>query len=106
MRQGAPHLKFVFHDSGHLTPADWDDLFADDDIENVVLDNHFYRAWSGDNTDIDTVCKAYKDHLEMLAGHKYEVWMGEWSLATEQIHCCILGLQFAGGIYKLAISPA
>lgn len=83
MREGAPHLKFVFHDSGHLTPADWDDLFEDDDIHNVVLDNHYYRAWSGDNTDIETVCAAYKDHLEMVAGHKYEVWIGEWALATD-----------------------
>jgi len=60
-------LKFVFHDSGHLTPADWDDLFADGDTHNVVLDNHYYRAWNNlDNKDVDTVCQAYKDHLEMI----------------------------------------
>jgi len=83
MRSKAPHLKFVFHDSGHLTPDDWDDLFEGDDIYNVVLDNHYYRAWNWDNDDVDTVCAAYKEHLEMIAGHKYEVWVGEWSLATD-----------------------
>ena len=83
MRRDAPHLKFVFHDSGHLTPDDWDDLFDDDDIHNVVLDNHFYRAWSWDNDSIEKVCDYYKEHMEMLAGHKYEVWVGEWSLATD-----------------------
>ena len=83
MRQHAPHLKFVFHDSFHTSPADWDDLFDDDDIENVVVDSHYYRAWSTDNDDVETVCAAYKEHLEMVAGHKYEVWLGEWSLATD-----------------------
>ena len=29
----------------------------------------------------------------------------EWSLATLQMHCWILGLQEAGGTYKLVISP-
>ena len=84
MRKKAPHVKFVFHDSGHLSPADWDDLFEDGDTYNVVLDNHYYRAWNNmGNTDVDTVCKAYKDHLEMIKGHKYEVMLGEWSLATD-----------------------
>lgn len=84
MREKAPHLKFVFHDSFHSTPAEWADLFEDDDIHNVVLDNHFYRAWNNeDNTDVETVCAAYKEHLEQQAEHKYEVWVGEWSLATD-----------------------
>jgi len=84
MRQKAPHLKFVFHDSGHLNPSDWDDLFADGDTHNVVLDNHYYRAWNNlGNTDVATVCQSYKEHLEMIQGHKYEVMMGEWALATD-----------------------
>ena len=83
MRQGAPHLKFVFHDSFHKTPADWDDLFDDDDIENVVVDTHYYRAWNSDNDSVDAVCAAYKEQMEMLAGHKYDVLVGEWSLATD-----------------------
>ena len=45
MREKAPHLKFVFHDSFLNDPSDWDDLFADDDTHNVVIDNHFYLAW-------------------------------------------------------------
>ena len=40
MKQRAPHLTFVFHDAfltfGHV----WNDLFEDDDHENVVMDTH------------------------------------------------------------------
>ena len=84
MRESAPHLKFVFHDSFHDSPAEWDDLFEDGDTHNVVVDNHFYRAWSEpENTDVETVCAAYREHMETMATHKYEVWIGEWSLATD-----------------------
>ena len=43
IRLEAPHLKFVFHDSFLEDVASWDDLFADGDTHNVVLDNHYYR---------------------------------------------------------------
>lgn len=83
MRTKAPHLKFVFHDSFWNEPEYWDDLFADGDTHNVVIDNHYYQAWDKDSGTVDTVCQKYKDHMEMLAGHKYEVWVGEWALATD-----------------------
>lgn len=37
-----PDLKFVFHDAFHGDANTWNDLFADDDIKNVVMDTHFY----------------------------------------------------------------
>ena len=83
MREKAPHLKFVFHDSFHNDPSDWDDLFADDDTHNVVIDNHWYIAWDQDSGTVETVCQKYKDHMKMLSKHKYETWVGEWSLATD-----------------------
>jgi len=83
MREKAPHLKFVFHDSFWNDPKYWDDLFEDGDTHNVVIDNHYYQAWDSDSGTVETVCQKYKDHMAMLAGHKYEVWVGEWSLATD-----------------------
>jgi len=37
----------VFHDAfmNSSQASVWNDLFADDDIENVVLDTHTYMAW-------------------------------------------------------------
>ena len=83
MREKAPHLKFVFHDSFWPDPEHWDDLFADDDIHNVVIDTHFYLAWEAESGTIADVCQKYEDQMKMLSGHKYEVWVGEWSLATD-----------------------
>lgn len=40
MREMYPEKVFVFHDSFHTDPDIWNDLFDDDDIENVVLDTH------------------------------------------------------------------
>jgi len=40
-----PNAKFVFHDSFIYEPSVWNDLFADDDHENVVLDHHYYHAF-------------------------------------------------------------
>ena len=56
MREHAPHLKFVFHDSFLNDPSNWDDLFADTDTHNVVIDNHFYLAWDADSGTVDDVC--------------------------------------------------
>jgi len=83
MREKAPNLKFVFHDSFWNEPEYWDDLFTDDDRENVVVDNHFYVAWDAKSGTVEDVCKKYRDHMDMLSGHKYEVWVGEWSLGTD-----------------------
>lgn len=83
MREKAPHLKFVFHDSFLIQPEHWDDLFKDDDIHNVVLDNHFYLAWDAQSGTVEDVCQKYKAHMKLMEGHKYEVWIGEWSLATD-----------------------
>jgi len=42
-----PDIKFVFHDAFHSSAWDWNDLFDDDDHENVVMDTHQYFAWGG-----------------------------------------------------------
>ena len=97
MRERAPHLKFVFHDSFHDDPSEWSDLFDDDDIENVVVDNHYYRyPFEPENTSVEAVCDFYKAQVEKLKAHKYEVWIGEWSLATDNCALWIGGFNDGG----------
>ena len=45
MKKVAPHLKFVFYAAGEFSGANWNDLFPDDDCENVIMDKHNYNAW-------------------------------------------------------------
>jgi hypothetical protein len=45
MQKLTPNAIFVFHDGfqyNHL----WDDLFADNDLDKVVMDHHQYQAWA------------------------------------------------------------
>jgi len=63
--------------------ADWNDLFSDDDLKNVVLDTHFYTAWNGRSENIETYCDAYSQYFDSIKDSKYDLWVGEWSLATD-----------------------
>lgn len=40
MRDFNPDLLFVFHDAFHFDAQSWNDMFADDDMENIVMDTH------------------------------------------------------------------
>ena len=83
MREQQPRLKFVFHDAFHFDANTWNDLFADDDHENVVMDTHQYFAWGGAHDDIGNYCDEYGGTMGHALDIKYEVWVGEWSLATD-----------------------
>ena len=78
-----PDIKFVFHDAFHFDPNTWNDLFEDDDHENVVMDTHQYFAWGGPHGDIGTYCDEYGANISQANNVKYDVWVGEWSLATD-----------------------
>ena len=73
----------MFHDSFHTDAAVWNDLF--EDTEKVALDTHIYMAWETPKTEIPDFC----DRIEILlmapeiAAIKYDLWVGEWSLATD-----------------------
>ena len=58
-------------------------MFADDDIENVVMDTHQYFAWGGPHGDIGDYCDEYGGTMQNALAVKYDVWVGEWSLATD-----------------------
>ena len=84
MEEQQPRLKFVFHDSFHFGASDWNDMFSDEDgWDNVVMDTHQYYAWWGHNDDIGTYCDGYGGTMSGALDVKYDVWVGEWSLATD-----------------------
>ena len=83
MKEQQPRLKFVFHDAFHFDANVWNDLFDDDDMRNVVLDTHQYFAWGGQHDDIGTYCNEYGNTMGNAKNIKYDVWVGEWSLATD-----------------------
>ena len=83
MQEQQPRLKFVFHDAFHFDANLWNDLFADDDCENVIMDTHQYFAWGGPHGDIGQYCDEYGSNISNANNVKYDVWVGEWSLATD-----------------------
>jgi hypothetical protein len=83
MRKINPDVLFVFHDGFNPWAGMWNDLFADDDIKNVVMDNHSYMAWWERKDDIGKYCDDYGGTIRNMNDIKYPVWVGEWSLATD-----------------------
>ena len=83
MKERQPRLKFVFHDAFHFDADFWNQMFSDDDHENVVMDTHQYFAWGGQHGDIGDYCDEYGGTLGNALNVKYDVWVGEWSLATD-----------------------
>eukprot|EP00806_Schmidingerella_arcuata_P000787 Macronucleus_171.p1 GENE.Macronucleus_171~~Macronucleus_171.p1 ORF type:complete len:405 (+),score=195.34 Macronucleus_171:1-1215(+) len=83
IKEQQPRINFVFHDAFHFDANEWNSLFADDDMENVILDTHQYFAWFGQHEDIGTYCDDYGNIMKTAQAIKYPVWVGEWSLATD-----------------------
>jgi len=83
IKEQQPRIVFVFHDAFHWDANTWNDLFADDDHENVVMDTHQYYAWWGQKDSIGDFCDGMGGNFNMASQVKYDVWVGEWSLATD-----------------------
>jgi len=67
------------HDMFKFDMTLWNDLFTNK--EKVAIDNHHYQAWTTLKTTkgfCDDYTAAFKD-----VETDYEVWIGEWSLATD-----------------------
>jgi hypothetical protein len=85
MQEMTPNKKFVFHNMFNFDRGFWQDLFDENDRHNVVMDHHYYVAW---NHNMNTT-KQFCDDIEMNARNGaienfgYEIWFGEWSLATD-----------------------
>jgi len=52
VREYNKDVKFVFHSSFQEDPDIWNNLFPDDDMENVIFDTHPYMAWEKRHDDI------------------------------------------------------
>lgn len=81
----APQAYFVFHDSFDQDYEAWKDLFVEEDRHMVAVDHHGYLAWTM-NATVEEYCTEWAQNVTgadpwVEAG--YEVWWGEWSLATD-----------------------
>jgi glucan 1,3-beta-glucosidase len=105
MQEMAPKMTFVFHDAFQFSAELWNDLF--EDTENVVLDTHFYTAWWGANEQISAYCDGYNSGLAEAKNIKYDVWVGEWSLATDVCAMWLGGLndQPSPYVFHCSIAP-
>ena len=83
VQKHAPNSKFVFHNAFNYNAGTWNDLFADDDHENVVMDHHYYQAWNQGMNTVQQFCDDYESNSANAETFKYDVWFGEWSLATD-----------------------
>ena len=57
-------------------------MFEDDDHENVVMDTHKYMFMFPNLGSTFAYEQAFKTVIELAQTVKYDVWVGEWSLAT------------------------
>ena len=99
----APQAKFVFHDSFRYDATVWNDLFEDWDTENVVMDHHYYQAFDAapgpdTNTSIAARCEAYASETLKAKDIKYDVWFGEWALATDNCAHWLNGFNDGGAV--------
>lgn len=83
LRNHSPDAKFVFHDAFKYQADLWNDMFPDDDMENVVMDHHYYQAWNQGMTTTQQFCDDYEANAAYAENVKYDVWFGEWALATD-----------------------
>lgn len=47
------------------------------------MDHHYYQAWFSGVTTKEAFCDEYEKENKIADDIKYEVWIGEWSLATD-----------------------
>lgn len=101
MKERAPHLVFVFHDAFQTVDIlRWNDLFADDDHENVVMDTHQYMMYFPKLGPTFLYEETYKAVLALAESVKYDVWVGEWSLATDFCAMWLAGFNDSNGLLK------
>jgi glucan 1,3-beta-glucosidase len=80
------HNAFMDDDLGF-----WDYLFPEN-FDNIVLDRHYYQAWSRGVNTTEKYCSMYEHAASQVNQTKFKVWIGEWSLATDNCALWLGGL--------------
>jgi len=78
----APQAWFVFHNAFNYWNM-WNDLFPDWDMDKVAMDHHYYQAWNHDMDTTQQFCDDYEKNAQTADTIKFDVWWGEWALATD-----------------------
>ena len=75
----------MFHNGDiAVDPWNWNNVWRDDDMEDIIMDFHFYTAWQHGFKDVKDACDYYETWISAYADMiKYPKWVGEWSLATD-----------------------
>jgi len=66
VRSVNPDVLFVFESAFH-DDSTWNDLFPDQDMDNVVMDTHQYMAWWTPHDDIGSYCDDYGSTIRNVA---------------------------------------
>jgi glucan 1,3-beta-glucosidase len=77
---------FVMHNAGNNDFELWNNMFRDDDMDQVAVDVHHYQAFMGAPNFVTTKdsCDEYETSISAIVDKlKYPAWLGEWSLATD-----------------------
>mmetsp|Transcript_18118 Transcript_18118/g.13053 ORF Transcript_18118/g.13053 Transcript_18118/m.13053 type:complete len:115 (+) Transcript_18118:736-1080(+) len=84
VRDFNPELYFVFQNAFDFSDS-WNSMLDDDDLDHVIMDAHYYQAWTPlPERTWEAYCDAYKSTLKHAKETiKYDIWVGEWSLATD-----------------------
>jgi len=84
VREANPELYFVFQNAFDFSDS-WNDMLPDDDLDHVIMDAHYYQAWTPRSQGSkESYCDDYRTTLQTARETiKYDIWVGEWSLATD-----------------------
>lgn len=47
------------------------------------MDHHYYQAWDQNLNTVEQFCEEYERNAAIADTIKFDVWFGEWSLATD-----------------------
>lgn len=63
LRKYNPNATFVFHNGfNYYGPDTWNNMFPDDDMDNVAMDHHYYQAWNHDMNTTEQFCTDYENN--------------------------------------------
>lgn len=100
MQTLTPDAYFVFSDAFMPVWVVWEDLFPEGERDKVAVDHHEYIIFGGENLPtVEAVCANYGANMHRMSNefrsNGYELWFGEWSLATDMCATWLSGFNDA-----------